>query len=43
MRELAERWLPRVGHGDFVLSPVGLWTALAALSVGARGATAAEL
>ncbi|WP_037629453.1 serpin family protein, partial [Streptomyces albidoflavus] len=43
MRELAERWLPRAGHGDFVLSPVGLWTALAALSVGARGATAAEL
>lgn len=43
VRELAERWLPRAGHGDFVLSPVGLWTALAALSVGARGATAAEL
>ncbi|MCK2143792.1 hypothetical protein MWG58_23195 [Streptomyces sp. WAC00276] len=43
VRELAERWLPRAGHGDFVLSPVGLWMALAALSVGARGSTAAEL
>ncbi|MEY6564966.1 serpin family protein [Streptomyces sp. PGLac3x] len=43
MRQLAARWLPRAGHGDFVLSPVGLWLALAALSVGARGTTAAEL
>lgn len=43
VRQLAARWLPRAGHGDFVLSPVGLWLALAALSVGARGTTAAEL
>ncbi|MFD5027325.1 serpin family protein [Streptomyces sp. NPDC058373] len=43
MRELAIRWLPLAGRGDFALSPVGLWLALAALSVGARGGTAAEL
>ncbi|SUP38955.1 Peptidase inhibitor [Streptomyces griseus] len=43
VRELAERWLPLAGRGDFVLSPAGLWLALAALSAGARGDTAAEL
>nr|WP_239105816.1 serpin family protein [Streptomyces sp. SID8014] len=40
---MAERWLPLAGRGDFVLSPAGLWLALAALSAGARGDTAAEL
>ncbi|MFE1902376.1 serpin family protein, partial [Streptomyces gardneri] len=43
VRELAARWLPRLGDGDFVVSPVGLWTALGAVASGARGRTAAEL
>ncbi|MEU3427230.1 serpin family protein [Streptomyces gardneri] len=43
VRELAARWLPRLGDGDFVVSPVGLWTALGAVASGARGRTAEEL
>ncbi|MFF8834922.1 serpin family protein [Streptomyces sp. NPDC015130] len=43
VRELAARWLPRLGDRDFVVSPVGLWTALAAVASGARGRTAQEL
>ncbi|MCT4352908.1 serine protease [Streptomyces sp. Je 1-79] len=42
-RELAARWLPRLGDGDFVCSPAGLWTALAAVASGARTETGAEL
>lgn len=55
MRALAERWLRVRGDaaggdgerggvdGDFVCSPAGLWLALAAVTAGARGRTAAEL
>ncbi|MEU3687502.1 serpin family protein [Streptomyces narbonensis] len=43
VRELAARWLPRLGDGDFVVSPAGLWAALAAVASGARGRTAEEL
>ncbi|MEU7579033.1 serpin family protein [Streptomyces sp. NPDC041068] len=47
----AERWLPEMersaegadGAGDFVCSPAGMWLALAAVAVGARGWTASEL
>ncbi|MDF3288659.1 serpin family protein [Streptomyces silvisoli] len=43
MRQLAHRWLESVAQtpdGDFAASPAGLWLALAAVSVGARGKTA---
>ncbi|MGW6390126.1 serpin family protein [Streptomyces sp. NPDC055103] len=43
VRELAARWLPRLGDGDFVVSPVGLWLALGAVASGARGRTGEEL
>ncbi|MFE9741076.1 serpin family protein [Streptomyces sp. NPDC006477] len=43
VRALAVRWLPCLGDGDFVVSPVGLWLALGAVASGARGATADEL
>ncbi|MFE5913601.1 serpin family protein [Streptomyces wedmorensis] len=43
VRALAARWLPRLGDGDFVVSPVGLWLALGAVASGARGRTGAEL
>ncbi|MEU7068737.1 serpin family protein [Streptomyces narbonensis] len=43
VRELAARWLPRLGDRDFVVSPVGLWMALGAVASGARGRTAEEL
>ncbi|MFJ8659182.1 serpin family protein [Streptomyces sp. NPDC093795] len=43
VRTLAARWLPRLGSGDFVVSPVGLWLALGAVASGARGETADEL
>ncbi|MFD5109590.1 serpin family protein [Streptomyces cinereoruber] len=43
VRTLAARWLPRLGDGDFVVSPVGLWLALGAVAAGARGRTAGEL
>ncbi|MFJ2933579.1 serpin family protein [Streptomyces sp. NPDC087219] len=43
VRVLAARWLPCLGEGDFVCSPVGLWLALAAVASGARGRTAEEL
>ncbi|MFE7582538.1 serpin family protein [Streptomyces gardneri] len=43
VRELAARWLPRLGDGDFVVSPAGLWMALGAVASGARGRTAEEL
>ncbi|MFD3660673.1 serpin family protein [Streptomyces sp. NPDC058659] len=43
VRELAARWLPRLGDGDFVVSPVGLWMALGAVASGARGRTGEEL
>ncbi|MDX2297570.1 MULTISPECIES: serpin family protein [Streptomyces] len=43
VRELAARWLPRLGGGDFVVSPVGLWLALGAVASGARGRTGEEL
>jgi serine protease inhibitor len=44
MRQLAHRWLESVARtpgGDFAASPAGLWLALATVSVGARGRTAA--
>ena len=44
MRQLTHRWLESVARtpdGDFAASPAGLWLALATVSVGARGATAA--
>ncbi|MFF1510829.1 serpin family protein [Streptomyces sp. NPDC058326] len=40
---LAARWLPRLGDGDFVVSPAGLWLALGAVASGARGRTGEEL
>ncbi|MGW0029698.1 serpin family protein [Streptomyces sp. NPDC003314] len=43
VRTLAARWPARIGDGDFVVSPVGLWLALGAVAVGARGRTAEEL
>ncbi|MFD7161993.1 serpin family protein [Streptomyces violascens] len=43
VRELAERWLPHLGGGDFVCSPAGLWLALGAVAAGARTETADEL
>lgn len=45
IRELARDWLAVVGapDRDFVVSPVGLWLALAAVASGARGETAGEL
>ncbi|MFF4171826.1 serpin family protein [Streptomyces sp. NPDC001744] len=43
VRALAARWLPRLGDGDFVVSPAGLWLALGAVAAGARGRTAEEL
>lgn len=43
VRALAARWLPRLGDGDFVVSPVGLWMALGAVASGARGRTGEEL
>ncbi|MEV6245208.1 serpin family protein [Streptomyces sp. NPDC051742] len=43
VRELAARWLPLLGDGDFVVSPVGLWLALGAVASGARGRTAEEM
>ncbi|MFC8170835.1 serpin family protein [Streptomyces sp. NPDC057325] len=43
VRSLAARWLSRFGDGDFVVSPAGLWLALAAVAAGARGRTAGEL
>ncbi|WP_411076724.1 serpin family protein [Streptomyces sp. cmx-10-25] len=43
VRSLAARWLSRLGDGDFVVSPVGLWLALGAVAAGARGRTAREL
>ncbi|MGW7005299.1 serpin family protein [Streptomyces sp. NPDC054933] len=44
MRQVTHRWLESVANtpgGDFAASPAGLWLALATISVGARGATAA--
>ncbi|MCX5390420.1 serpin family protein [Streptomyces sp. NBC_00094] len=43
VRTLALRWLPHLGGGDFVVSPVGLWSALGAVASGARGRTGEEL
>ncbi|KOX32461.1 MULTISPECIES: serpin family protein [unclassified Streptomyces] len=43
VRTLAARWLSRLGDGDFVVSPVGLWLALGAVAAGARGRTGGEL
>ncbi|MET9930303.1 MULTISPECIES: serpin family protein [unclassified Streptomyces] len=43
VRTLAARWLSRLGGGDFVVSPVGLWLALGVVAAGARGRTAGEL
>lgn len=43
VRSLAVRWLSRLGGGDFVVSPVGLWLALGAVASGARGRTGEEL
>ncbi|MEU5216378.1 serpin family protein [Streptomyces sp. NPDC020807] len=43
VRGLAGRWVSLLGDGDFVVSPVGLWLALAAVASGARGRTAEEL
>ncbi|MEU2233708.1 serpin family protein [Streptomyces vietnamensis] len=43
IRDLAVRWLPRLGDGDFVVSPVGLWLALGVVASGARGRTGEEL
>ncbi|MFI8516768.1 serpin family protein [Streptomyces sp. NPDC085481] len=45
IRELAEDWLtlPEEQERDFVVSPAGLWLALAAVAAGARGATGEEL
>ncbi|MER5207972.1 serpin family protein [Streptomyces sp. NPDC002825] len=43
IRALAARWLSRLGDGDFVVSPVGLWLALGVVASGARGRTGEEL
>ncbi|MFE2556073.1 serpin family protein [Streptomyces sp. NPDC059352] len=43
VQTLAARWLARLGGGDFVVSPVGLWLALGAVASGARGRTGEEL
>ncbi len=43
VRELARRWVARLGDGDFVVSPAGLWLALGAVASGARGWTGEEL
>ncbi|MFE0648112.1 serpin family protein [Streptomyces sp. NPDC059534] len=43
IRDLAARWLPRLGDDDFVCSPAGLWLALGAVASGARGRTGEEL
>ncbi|WP_031015331.1 serpin family protein [Streptomyces sp. NRRL F-5727] len=43
VRRVAGRWLPLLGGGDFVVSPVGLWLALGAVASGARGRTGEEL
>ncbi|MFF0478561.1 serpin family protein [Streptomyces sp. NPDC004284] len=43
IRDLAARWLPLLGGGDFVVSPVGLWLALGVVAAGARGRTGEEL
>ncbi|MFD7321048.1 serpin family protein [Streptomyces sp. NPDC059875] len=43
IRALAERWVPRLGDDDFVVSPAGLWLALGAVASGARGRTGEEL
>lgn len=43
VRGIAQRWLPKLGGGDFVCSPAGLWLALGAVAAGARGETADEL
>ncbi|MGW8764046.1 serpin family protein [Streptomyces sp. NPDC055815] len=43
IRTLAARWLARLGDGDFVVSPVGLWLALGVVAAGARGRTGEEL
>lgn len=43
IRNLAGRWLSRLGDGDFAVSPVGLWLALGVVASGARGRTGEEL
>ncbi|WP_051844496.1 serpin family protein [Streptomyces globisporus] len=43
IRNLAGRWLPLLGDGDFVVSPVGLWLGLGVVASGARGRTGEEL
>ncbi|RSS34458.1 hypothetical protein EF906_29550, partial [Streptomyces sp. WAC08241] len=40
VRTLAARWLSRLGDGDFVVSPVGLWLALGAVAARVRTVSA---